>query len=232
MKPQFRNNTLSWIKKIMASKQDPLKKHDIFLEERYIARVDLVLFICKFKFFYSNVKIKGDLELVKSLWIFYIELLIKYLIGTMIWFKRSRTLRDLSSAHRVSHSIQLYELADPSTSTLSVTYSKHRYKHAKVYNSLILVKICDERSYFWQFCWTRSINSQEPDLVHIIWHHSTCVLRGFGLTEMPSRLNSVPYNNNDCLNTKTQIIKFYILAVSYFVHAALVQSYIAIIKMS
>lgn len=65
------------------------------------------------------------------------------------------------------------------------------------------------------------------------WHHSTCVLRGFGLTEMPSRLNSVPYNNNDCLNMKTQIIKFYILAyVSYFVHAALVQSYIAIIKMS
>lgn len=32
---------------------------------------------------------------------------------------------------------------------------------------------------------------------------------------------------------KTQIIKFYILAyVSYFVHAALVQSYIAIIKKS
>lgn len=41
------------------------------------------------------MKIKEDLELVKSLWIFYIELLIKYLIGTMIWFKRSRTLRDL-----------------------------------------------------------------------------------------------------------------------------------------
>lgn len=51
----------------MASKQDPLKKHEIFLEERYMARVDHVLFICKFKFFYSNVKIKGDLELVKSL---------------------------------------------------------------------------------------------------------------------------------------------------------------------
>lgn len=98
---------------------------------------------------------------------------------------------------------------------------------------ITVVKICDERSYFWQFCWTRSINSQEPDLVHIIWHHSTCVLRGFGLTEMPSRLNSVPYNNNDCLNMKTQIIKFYILAyVSYFVHATLVQSCIAIIKMS
>lgn len=87
MKPQFRNNTLSWIKKIMASKQDPLKKHDIFLEERYIARVDLVLFICKFKFFYSNVKIKGDLELVKSLWIFYIELLIKQEIKN---FERSK----------------------------------------------------------------------------------------------------------------------------------------------
>lgn len=92
----------------MASKQDPLKKHEIFLEERYIAKVDHVPFICKFKFFYSNVKIKGDLELVKPLWIFYIELLIKYLIGTMISFQRSRTSRDLSSAHRVSHSIQLY----------------------------------------------------------------------------------------------------------------------------